>query len=404
MSARRRIPFGSGDDSHRAAAAPALAELRSELLVMPREELVEDHVDMMLFEAQLLATPRFAKTRAALPRPRRAAFVFVAVCGTLASCGLSAAGALPEPLQHITDSIARTLGVPQPHHTAGAALRGQWPQGDHADHRRRAPRAHNHDSPFRPPKSKALPFVKVHAVTHTTTPPVQSVQSVQPPIAKARPTVPPKRIKPRKPSPPPSNNSSNTPAGYPDNWRHLAAAAATAQLRTCAQADALSPAGCPQIASAADANAPVQSVQWSLVTAAESEAVVVARVHRGGPNTPGPATTVTVYEPFQMGGSYTQAGATHPYRAYSGGIAAATMTWNGSSFTNVTFSSGSVAGHLLPGVTVPALQRPSGVADEHAARSRTGGLRQLCDRNARRPVRATPLARRRRERSVECRR
>ena len=60
MSARRRIPFGSGD-SERAAAAPALAELRAELLVMPREELVEDHVDMMHFEAQLLATPRFAK-------------------------------------------------------------------------------------------------------------------------------------------------------------------------------------------------------------------------------------------------------------------------------------------------------------------------------------------------------
>jgi hypothetical protein len=200
-------------------------------------------------------------------------------------------------------------------------------------------------------------------VTHPTTPTAPTVQSVAPQIAKARPTVPPKRFKPRKPSTKPSNNSSNTPAGYPDNWRHLAAAAAAEQLRTCARADTLSPAGCPQIASAADANAAVQSVQWSLVTASESEAVVVARVHPGGPDKSGPATTVTVYEPFAMGGQYTEAGAPHPYRAYSGGIAAATMTWNGKSFTNITFTSGSAAGHTLPGVTVPALRRPGEVTE-----------------------------------------
>ena len=366
MSARRRIPFGSGGDSERAAATPALAELRSELLVMPREQLAEDHVDMMLFEAQLLSTPRFAKTRAALPRPRRAAFVMLAVCGTLASCGLSAAGALPAPLQHITDSIARTLGVPQPHHTPPAphaAASAPKPTTPTTAAVRPAPSTtiHHATATTSPASPKVTPR---HVVTRPTTPPVVSTQSVSPPIAaKARPTVPPKRFKPRKPAKKPSNNSSNTPAGYPDNWRHLAAAATTAQLHTCALADTLSPPGCPQIASAANTNAVVQSVQWSLVTAAESEAVVVARVHPGGPNKAGPATTVTVYEPFAMGGLYTEAGTSHPYRAYSGGIAAATMTWNGKTFTNVTFTSGSAAGHELPGVTVPALRRPGNAPD-----------------------------------------
>jgi len=363
MSARRRIPFGSGDHSARSAAAPALNELRSELLVMPREELVENHVDMMVFEAQLLATPRFAKTRAALPRPRRAAFVLLAVCGTLASCGLSAAGALPAPLQHITESIAHTLGVPQPHHTPPApksAASAPKPTTPTTVVVRPAPTTTHHVTVTTIP---AKPKVVQHVVVHHAPPPAPSVQSVQPPIAKARPTVPPKRIKPRKPGPPPSNNSSNTPAGYPNNWRRLAAAATTAQLRDCAQADTLSPAGCPQIATAADASAPAQSVQWSLVSATQSDAVVVARVHPGGPNKSGPATTVTVYEPFQMSGSYTQTGGAQPYRTYSGGIAAATMTWNGSSFTNITFSSGSAVGHLLPGVTVPPLRRPAGVGD-----------------------------------------
>ena len=365
MSARRRLPFGSGGDSNHAAAAPALAELRSELLVMPREELAEAHVDMMLFEAQLLATPRFAKTRAALPRPRRAAFVMLAVCGTLASCGLSAAGALPGPLQHITESIAHTLGVPQPHHnptpqhSGAAGPKASTPAPTIA---RPAPTTVHHTATTTSgPKAKTKPAA--HVTRHTPTPSIQNVQSTSPPIAKPGPTKPTKRFKPRKPTKPPSNNSSNTPAGYPDNWRRLATAAATAQLEKCAQADALSPAGCPQIATAADASSPVQSVQWSLVSASRSHAVVIARVHSGGPDKPGPATTVTVYEPFQMGGSYTQAGAPHPYRAYSGGVAAATMTWNGKSFTNVTFSSGSAAGHLPPGVTVPALQRPSGVGD-----------------------------------------
>ena len=45
-----------------------------------------------------------------------------------------------------------------------------------------------------------------------------------------------------------------------------------------------------------------------------------------------------------MGVSYTETGGTETYRGYSSGIAAATMTWNGSAFGNVTFSSGSAGG------------------------------------------------------------
>ena len=88
--------------------------------------------------------------------------------------------------------------------------------------------------------------------------------------------------------------------------------------------------------------------------------VVIARAHQGKT---GPATTVYVYTRYQMGVSYNQTGGTGTYRGYSSGIAAATMTWNGSAFDNVTFSSGSAEGHLLPGVTVPPFERPAAASD-----------------------------------------
>jgi len=92
----RGMPFRSGDDAARDAVAPVLNELRAELLVLPSESVVEKHVDMMTFERQVLGTtPRVArKSRAAMSRPRRTAFVLAAVSATVASCGLSAAGAL----------------------------------------------------------------------------------------------------------------------------------------------------------------------------------------------------------------------------------------------------------------------------------------------------------------------
>ncbi|HTD50452.1 MAG TPA: hypothetical protein VK771_07630 [Acidimicrobiia bacterium] len=364
MTAHRRLGFGSGDESARAEAAPALNALRSELLVLPRDEVIERHVDMMAFEQQLLATPRFAKTRAALPRPRRAAVVFLAVFATLASCGLSAAGALPAPLQHLTDSIARTLGVPQPHdpspapHHAAVSAPHPTPSGPAAVRPASTPTA-----PHRRTAKSASAKVKTKVTAKPTerpSKPVPDVKVAADPgggVAKPGPTKPSHRRLPSPPGPPPSNDSKNTPAGYPDNWRTLAGAAATTQLQSCAQADTLSPKNCPQVASAPGGNTRV-TVRWTLVNTPEPAPVVVARV---SPGKTGPATTTYVYERFQMGASYTEAGRT--YVAYSGGIAAATMRWDGSAFTDVSFSSGSAADRLLPGVTVPTFRRPGGASD-----------------------------------------
>jgi len=365
MTAHRKM--GSGDEAARAAAGPVLNALRSELIVMPRDEVIERHVDMMAFEQQLLATPRFAKVRPALPRSRRAAFVFCAVFATLASCGLSAAGALPAPLQHLTDSIARTLGVPQPHDSSPAphhaAAGGPKPTSSRPAVSLPAastPSTAHHRSSAHFASTKAKVKVKVSAkpaVRPSKPVPDGKVPTEPGGVAKPGPTKPSHRI-PSKPSPPPSNDSKNTPAGYPDNWRTLAAAAATAQLQTCAQAETLSPKNCPQVATAPGGNTELQSVRWTLVDTPAPPAVVVARV---APGKSGPATTTYVFERFQMGASYTKAGRT--YLAYSGGIAAATMSWDGSAFTDVTFASGSAADHLLPGVTVPAFQRPAGASD-----------------------------------------
>src|SRR4029079_9229301 len=104
-----------GDDPARAAVAPLLNELRGELLVLPSDDVVAKHLDMMAFEQRVLTTPRVERPARRINRPRRTAFVFGCIAVTITSCGLSAAGSLPEPLQHITDSIAHTLGVPQPH-------------------------------------------------------------------------------------------------------------------------------------------------------------------------------------------------------------------------------------------------------------------------------------------------
>ena len=87
----------------------------------------------------------------------------------------------------------------------------------------------------------------------------------------------------------------------------------------------------------------------------EEGAVVVglAKTQHGNPrpSLSGRVTTVvTVYEAFQMSATYTEADGTGPYLAYSGGIGVATMSWNGTSFANVTFSPGSVAGQLPVGV------------------------------------------------------
>ena len=139
--------------------------------------------------------------------------------------------------------------------------------------------------------------------------------------------------------------------------------AAAAQLMlVCPQYTTVSPAGCPQQATAPDLDPASQSLQWAVENSPFDGAVVIAKTTPGNPARHiAPTTAVTVYEAYEMVATYTAAdGSTH--FAYSGGIGAATMSWNGTTFVNVNFGPGSVAGHLLPGVKAPTHPRP-GAAD-----------------------------------------
>jgi hypothetical protein len=159
-------------------------------------------------------------------------------------------------------------------------------------------------------------------------------------------------------------NSSNTPPGFPADWRDQAARAASAQLvLICPQATTPTAADCPQVATVSDLS-PLGFLRWSILNQPYDGAVVIAKTTPGNPARHiAPTTAVTVYEAFQMVATYVaNDGLTH--YAYSSGIGAATMTWNGSSFVNVSFGSGSVAGHLLPGVKAPTIPHPN-IDDAH---------------------------------------
>jgi hypothetical protein len=364
-----RMPFRPGDDAVPAAVAPLLGELRSELLVMPREEIVGEHLEMMAFEEQLLATPRFVKPRAALPRPRRAAFAFACVSATIAGCGLSAAGALPKPLQRITDTIAHSLGVPETNrvepapHASNGALGTTAPRVAPATHRV-APTTSTAPTPTSAPRSHHKGTGSPPTIAHNPHTSGQSATPPPPPLNKPRPVKPSKRVKPGHVVKPPSKNSENTPPGYPIDWRQRAIAAGAKQLTVCAQAVTLAPTDCPQVATAADASQPVQ---WTLLNDPRVGAVVIAqsKATQDQWGNPSRTTTVTIYERFQMDASITGAGGSISL-AYSSGIGQATMVWNGTAFVKVSFLSGSAAGHLLPGVNIPSLVRPVGATDATA--------------------------------------
>ena len=345
----------SREDAARAKVAPMLADLRGELLVMPREETVERHLNMMTFEQRVLATPRFVEKktpRAAMPTPRRAAIAFICVLSTLVSCGLSAAGALPEPLQNITDSIAHTLGVPK----------ANTPQDAPNGHSAGAPSAPKPapDATPKPAAKSSLPTPETAApkaspAVTTTTEPLKLPTS-DTPIAKTPAHPPAQPITPVGSDPEPTKNSSNTPPGYPTDWRDKATEAAALQLQQCAAATGASQVGCPQNAIPEGDNAQIASISWTLLNVPEQGAAVIAKTKPGNPRKHlAPSTTITVYEAFQMSATYTEVGGTGPYLAYSGGIGVATMKWNGSSFEDVTFSPGSVAGELPVGVIAPTI-------------------------------------------------
>jgi hypothetical protein len=361
-----RMPFRSGDEPERASVAPLLDDLRAELLVMPRETIVEEHLEMMAFEEQLLATPRFVKPRTALPRPRRAAFVFACVSATIAGCGLSAAGALPKPLQRITDTIAHTLGVPEPHHVEPAPHESNGALGQPSTPRvapgkgRATPTTPKTTTP-KTPATTHHKRVTSHSPTRTTHPTGPKTTTPPEPLIKPRPVKPSKRVNPKGPVKKPSKNSDNTPPGFPDNWRTRAIAAGAKQLQACAASDTLAPADCPQVAIGAG------TVQWTLLNNPQTGAAVVAqsKVTQDQWGNPSRATTVTVYERFQMTATITGADGTSSV-VYSSGIGQATMVWNGSAFVKVSFLSGSAADHLLPGVKIPAFVRPGDATDASA--------------------------------------
>jgi hypothetical protein len=362
-----RMPFRGGDDAARAAVTPLLDDLRSELLVMPRDTIVDQHLEMMAFEEQLLATPRFVKTRAALPRPRRAAFVFACVSATIAGCGLSAAGALPKPLQRITDTIAHTLGVPEPHHvdpppvSNGALGAPSTPRVTPGTHRvapttPKPATSTTHPVPRKPVPAHQPPRTPTSTGLKATPPPE--------PLITPRPVKPSKRVHPKGPVKKPSKNSDNTPPGFPTDWRARAIAAGAQQLKSCAQTDALAPVDCPQVATATGTP---QSVQWALLNDPQSGAAVVAqtKVSHDQWGNPSRATTVTVYERFQMAATITAADGTTSL-VYNSGIGQATMAWNSTAFVNVSYLSGSAADHLLPGIKIPPLAPPAGAIDAAA--------------------------------------
>jgi hypothetical protein len=197
----------------------------------------------------------------------------------------------------------------------------------------------------------------------TTTQPSLPASSTQ--IATPRPHAPPQRIKPVDAGPPPSKNSSNTPPGFPADWRQQATDMASMQLAwPCTFDPSPAPAGCPQQVTAAAVGIKPDSVAWTLLNDPHAGAAVVAKTTPGNPARHiAPHTSVTVYEAFQMVATYTAADGSGPYRAYSAGIGAATMTWDGSEFINVSYGRGSVAGQLLPGVKPPTLPRPANVND-----------------------------------------
>ncbi len=373
-----RMPFRPDDDAARAAVSPLLDDLRSELLVMPRETMVEEHLEMMAFEEQLLATPRFVKPRTAMPRPRRAAFVFACVSATVAGCGLSAAGALPKPLQRITDTIAHTLGVPEPSHVDPAPHVGNGALGKPSTPRVAPGTHHTATSPSKSATSTTRPTPHKPAASHqpprTTHPTGQKATPPPEPLIKRRPVKPSKRVHPKGPVKKPAvkNNSENTPPGFPIDWRKRAVAAGAQQLKVCAQADAGTATDCPQVATVTGTP---QSVQWTLLNDPRTGAAVVAqsKVTQDQWGNPARTTTVTVYERFQMEATVTAADGTSSF-VYSGGIGQATMAWNGSAFVKVSYLSGSAADHLLPGIKIPALVRPADATDTAAVAAAQAAL------------------------------
>jgi hypothetical protein len=149
----------------------------------------------------------------------------------------------------------------------------------------------------------------------------------------------------------------------PSDWRARAIDAARQRLQQCVQSTDVSPIGCPQSSQfsqwVSGYGASPESVQWRLVGQPLANGVAVV-----SPSGPASSTgVVDVYGQYAMTLSVSQAGqAIRPTGEFSGGIADASMTWDGSSFQDVQFAQGPSS--MLPsGVNVAPLTRPNPPTD-----------------------------------------
>ena len=291
-----------------------------------------------------------------------------------ASFGLNAAGALPGALRHVTDHITNTIvhtfGRP-----AGAAPTGR--RGSGAPRVAADTRSPAHAELRAVDPACALPALPTRgagryaaALDHAPRPQPTSTA----PAASDGPTVGTvgmtgtvgsvrriDRIRRHRPvrRRTTCGRTPNTPPGFPSDWRRRAIEVARAQLddvcavrRARTRADARSrPRSIRRVTPA--------TVHWTLLNqplaGATADRAVMPRSGTRADHSAG--TEVSVYGLFQMEATYTVGGdATQPRYAYSGGVAQATMTWDGSAIPDRRASrTASVAGQL------PTRRAPSAV-------------------------------------------
>ena len=228
-----------------------------------------------------------------MPTPRRARSRSCASFATLVSCGLSAAGALPEPLQNITESIAHTFGVPHTDHLAAAhgkaarrvAFRGPYAAADRPDSAEGGGQRSG-----APAKTDADHEARGRRTTTTTTPLVLPGSGRQ--IAKT-PTHPPaQRITPVDDGPAAVHEQLEHAARVPaptgaSRRRRGRGRPARMDLR---QGDRRCPR--PGVRRAPCPSAPTRRShrsQWTLLNDPEDGAVVIAKTDAGNPREAHPA-------------------------------------------------------------------------------------------------------------------
>lgn len=361
------------------AAAPILGDLRRELLVAPSEPAVESHLEAMRLERQFIERPqprpartatgmRFAGTRA-----RRTTCAVAAVGLVFASGSLATAGAVTRPLQSITDTIKHTLfgtgsssGLgDSPTQSLGLApLPGPVSAGNDAKLDGRASTA----APAPPSAPTATPVAEPAPPSYATTGQNSTTPPSQPPRRGVRPSG-------SSPKPPPKHNSEKEigpPPGLPADWEARAVTLARWNLLGCANSDLLAPKGCPQQAQSVGHATPA-GVHWMVLNQPMAGAVVTIELPLSSPPD-GAGSKVEVYGRFQMNASYMLDGDTTPRLVYRGGIARATMTWNGSSFTQVHFDEGALRS-LPAGVRVALFERPASLQNADALSAVADGFR-----------------------------